>query len=346
MYIHFAYLNDEVIFSNLPSNLNHIPPTCEFECKIEMCPFEKKEKRHGKVLHDGGYIYLCIYDNKITNKIFKRYFDVLKPTLSSLITFKDELVTIEESKTKRLKHNINNYNAKIKDELEEIIPHESIYKKDWKETLEVIEQKISKETQSTAFSLMRIFKYINLINAEMDVYELLNDPFDFLELQEHSIHRVVGTTIRPFWLDFVQNNNPINMGMCYENVLIDYPTISVVLGHIWDNAAKYIGVNSPLNINFSTSSDYVILEISMQSIKVEQYECEKVFEENYSGRWAGCSGKDGDGIGMYISKKLIEMNKGIMEFICGNEVYRLDGIPYANNKIILKFLKKQIITLK
>lgn len=346
MYVHFAYLNDEVIFSNLPSNQNHIPAECEFECKLEMCPFEKKEKRHGKVLHDGGYIYLCSYDNEITHKIFKRYFDVLKPTFSALISFKDSLVSIEESKTKRLKHNINNYNAKIKDELEEIIPHESIYKKDWKETLEVIEQKIIMESQSTAFSLMRIIKYINLINAEMDAYELLNSPFEYLDLQEHSIHRVIGTTIRPFWLDFVQNKNPINMGMCYENVLIDYPTVSVVLGHIWDNAAKYIGVNSPLSITFTANLEYVIVEIAMQSIKVEQHECEKIFEENYSGQWADRSGKDGDGIGMYVSKKLIEMNKGIMEFICGIEAYRYNGIPYANNKIVLKFLKKQVITLK
>lgn len=345
MYVHFAYLNDDVIFSNLPLNQNHIPAESEFVCKLEMCPFEKKEKRHGRVLFDGGYIYLCSYDNEITNKIFKRYFDVLKPMFLSLSSFKENLKIIEEGKTKRLKHNINNYNAKIKDELEEIIPQETIYKKDWKETFGVIEQKIISESKQTAFSLMRIIKYINLINAEMDVYELLNNPFEYLEPEVHSIHRVVGTTIRPFWLDFVQNNNPINMGMCYENVLIDYPTISVVLGHIWDNAAKYIGVNSPLNINFTTNSEYVNVEISMQSIKVEQHECERIFEENYSGKWAGNSGKEGNGIGMYISKKLVEMNKGILEFIRGNEAYRLDGIPYANNKIILKLqLAKKINT--
>lgn len=339
MYVHFAYLNDEVIFSNLPVAHFQIPTQCEFDCKIELCPFEKKEKRHGRILFDRGYIYLCSYDNEITNKIFKRYFDVLKPMFSSLTSFKENLKTIEEGKTKRLKHNINNYNAKIKDELEEIIPQESIYKKDWKETFGVIEQKIKSESNQTALSLMRIFKYINLINAEMDVYELLNNPFEYLELEVHSIHRVVGTTIRPFWLDFVENKNPIHMTDCRESVLIDYPTISVVLGHIWDNAAKYIGVNSPINIEFLTNPEFVIVEISMQSIMVGNHECEKIFEENYSGDWATQSDKQGHGIGMYVSRKLVEMNRGEFEFICGSEAYRLDGIPYANNKIILKLQK-------
>ena len=79
--------------------------------------------------------------------------------------------------------------------------------------------------------------------------------------------------------------------------------------------------------------------MSMQSIKVENYECSKIFEENYSGHWAGFSGRNGHGIGMYVSKRLAEMNRGKLEFFCGNESYRLDGIPYANNKISLKLPK-------
>jgi len=343
MYVHLALLNDEVILSNLPSSLSHLPKLCDFECRIEKCPNEHKEKRHGKIFFESGYIYLCSYDKEITNKIFKRYFDVLKPIFSSLNNFKENLKNIEESKTKRLKHNINNYNAKIKDELEEIIPQDSIYKKDWKDAVSVIEKKIRDESQRTALSLMKIIKNINLINAEMDVYELLNNPFDYLELQEHSIHKVVGTTLQPFWLDFVENKNPIHIGVCHENVMIDYPTISVVLGHIWDNAAKYLGVNSPLNIEFKVENDFVAVEISMQSIKIESNEYIKIFEENYSGYWADYSGRNGHGIGMFVSKKLVEMNRGKLEFVCGNESYRLDGIPYANNKIILKIQRAKRI---
>jgi len=174
----------------------------------------------------------------------------------------------------------------------------------------------------------------------MNVYDLLTSEQTDLELEVHSIHRVIGLTLQPFFLDFIENGNTINIGECHDNVLIDYATVSVILGHIWDNAAKYMWKNSSLDLNFSLEHDFLLVDIAMTSLMVNKYEKESIFHEEYSGHWAKHIGLDGSGIGMFYAKKLTEMNHGTIEFIAGDESFRLDGIPYAHNKIILKLQRE------
>lgn len=341
-YIHLCLNNGNILCSTLPTKLLGEAESCISDCALEMCRVTGKEKRHGKIKNENGYIYLCVYDGSITNKIFKRYFDVLSPLHGTLFKYCEDLKFQEESKTKRLQHNINSYNAKIQDELDSIIPQESINKKNWRETVDAIKDVIQNDTEETAFSLLRILKNIKLINAEMDVYNLLNSGIEKLEMHEHSIHKVIGITLQPFFLDFIENNNNVQIGSCFENVLIDYATISVVLGHIWDNAAKYMGINSILDISFISELDFLIVEISMQSLKVNDEEIENIFSENYSGYWAKQTGINGHGIGMFYAKKLAEMNEGELQFIAGNNViYSLEGVPYAKNTLKLKLKKSK-----
>ena len=142
--------------------------------------------------------------------------------------------------------------------------------------------------------------------------------------------------MQSFFLELIDKKVNINIGDSDEKVWIDFPTFSVVLGHILDNAVKYTAENSTLNISFLKTSEHVSIQISMNSILVQEEEINNIFEENYSGYWATETELNGHGIGMFYAKKLIELNKGEIIFTPGTESYRLNGIPYAKNIITIK----------
>lgn len=127
----------------------------------------------------------------------------------------------------------------------------------------------------------------------------------------------------------------IKIGDCYTNVLIDYPTISVVLGHLWNNAIKYIYKGSSLDISFYCNENNLTTSIKMYSLKIENDEIEDIYTEGYSGKWAKMISKDGHGIGMFYIKHLIEMNGGYFSINAGVNVTNINGIPYANNEFLL-----------
>ena len=83
------------------------------------------------------------------------------------------------------------------------------------------------------------------------------------------------------------------------NLRVDYPTISVILGHLWNNAIKYVHPNSTLDINFQSNGKHLVTKIKMFSLKIENEEIEDIYQEGYSGKWAKMISKEGHGIGIF-----------------------------------------------
>lgn len=320
----------EILLSNLSSGKVKDISSMDFSYKYNEETGYRTEKRKCQ----NGWIYLAIGSKDITRKIFNRYMDCLVAFYSPLIAKRDFFANMYNSKIRRLKHNISNYNAKIQDELENIIPSDLVSKRrDWKNSIHQLEELISEDLNLTARTLLHILKNVKLINAEMDVYDIMNSEDSTLNISEHPIRKVIDLSVQSFFLELIDKKVNISIGDSNEKVWIDFPTFSVVLGHILDNAVKYTAENSILDISFSKTSKKVSIKISMNSILVQEEEINKIFEENYSGYWATKTELNGHGIGMYYAKKLVELNRGEIIFTPGKESYRLNGIPYAKNII-------------
>ncbi|ENX61096.1 hypothetical protein F885_01487 [Acinetobacter higginsii] len=52
----------------------------------------------------------------------------------------------------------------------------------------------------------------------------------------------------------------------------------------------------------------------MTSLRVLENERERIFEENYSGDLAHRTGKKGGGLGLYISRQVLKLTKGELQF--------------------------------
>ena len=321
-----------VLLSNLPNEMVIKAISAE-----ERYVYDNISIRSEKIKYKNGWIFLYVDNPSITHKIFNRYMECMYSFYDSLIGKSEDLAEYYDGKIRRLKHNINNYNAKIQDELENIISYDvNLHRNNWRSSIAQLENVIKDDLTLSAKTLLHIFKYVKLINAEMDVYDIMNSEKPILNISEHPIRKVVDLSVQAFFLDLIDKNVNISINDNNDKVWIDYPTISVVLGHIIDNAVKYILRDSQLNISISPSANYVIVEFLMTSLFVDEKECEDIFAENYSGYWATETNLCGHGIGMFYARKLEEMNNGNIKFIPGKEKYRFNGVPYADNRIVIE----------
>lgn len=332
-YIH-VFVNNTVLISTLLEDLREEADKCECNYINSICSIKKMMKRQNKELVQGGYIYMCSYDTSMTNKIFSYYFDILK---TMYVSYQEKIKNIEGLLIKdirRLQHNVNTYNATIQDEITNLVPLDDIHD-NWKEVVSFVEDIIETNTRLTAITLLKVIKFSTFITAEMTVHDYINAGNIKLEKYPHSIHRIIKLSLQPYFLEFVENRIDIKINDCYEKVLVDYPTISVILGHLWNNAIKYIRQNSCLCINFYPNSKDLVTKIKMFSLKIEEEEIKDIYTEGYSGKWAKMISKDGHGIGMYYIKRLTEINGGHFSIQAGMTVTKIKGIPYAYNEFSL-----------
>ena len=332
-YIHI-FKDNSILLSNLPDDLRNEADECSYEFINSMCAIKHIKRLQYKESITNGYIYMCSYDTSMTKKIFFHYFDMLKSVYDA---YEEKIKNEKERLIKdlrRLQHNINTYNATIHDEITNLIPLDDI-RDEWKEVVPFVEDIVQRKSKLTAITLLKTIKFSTFVTAEMTVHDYINSDNIKLEKYSHSMHRIVKLSLQPYFLEFVEKGIDIKIGDCYEKVSIDYPTISVVLGHIWNNAIKYIYKDSSLDINFNTSKNNLITTIKMYSLKIEEDEIEDIYTEGYSGKWAKKIEEDGHGIGMFYIKHLIEMNDGSFSIKTGTNITNINGIPYVNNEFLI-----------
>ena len=340
MSISYCFLTEknEVFFTNM--TIEKTDDAKRMECKYESYSMGRKRRLKEKKKCGSGFIYLEIDDPAVTRKLFLRHMLFVEAFFKEVSENRNQLQKNIETKVRRLKHNIANHCAKMQDELEEIIPSDFTEKKEnWIESVKKIRETIASNNDVSARTLLRVLKYVKMLNAELNVYDVVNSENTELNFLNHNIRKVVDLSIQPFFLDFLEKGIHPEIGKATSFVHIDFPTVSVVLSHIWDNAVKYCYPRDPFSITFKETETDVLVAISMTSLLVEKDEVEKIYIEKYSGRWSKEYGLNGDGIGMFYVKKLMELNRGLIRFIPGDEKFKLDNKPYAENVIELQFPK-------
>lgn len=287
---------------------------------------------------DKGYLYVCSDDQTITRKELDYYFDALKVLQVSYKTRIDEIRKDSVNDFRRLKHNIAEYNANNKDEIEAFLSLGQA-QDTLRKNVEEVENVVRNHSRKAAFTLLRTYTNTTLIKSELIVHELVKATNPQLEIYPHPIHKVAKLSYQPYFIEFIERRIRLNWSDCYDKVAIDYPSISVVLGHIWSNAIKYAQEDSEITVDFLTDEHSVETRVGMKSLYIEKDERERLTEEGYSGKWAKKLGKSGKGIGMSYIKKLTEMNGGTFSVECGDEKSYEGEIPYAWNTFILKLNK-------
>jgi K+-sensing histidine kinase KdpD len=309
--------------------------------ELSKCPINGMPIRHGMFKYPIGSIYLVSYDETITNKIFKRYFEACLFFIPNLAESEKEFKKKESQNFRRLRHNLVTHNTNILQELENTFYTHGILKGAQKQ-INYVKETFLKLPDEVALTVLKIIKSANLMKTDFDVYDMVSSNNPYIELDRHQIHKVLMSVLRPFWLDLMEKEINININECNEYVNIDYKSISVVFTHLFDNLAKYILPKSEFNITFNVNQSSVTVIMNMTSLKITDKDKERIFEENFSGEFAEKFGKSGDGIGMFMVKKLVELNKGKVDLkvnLDPKSQLIIMGIPFERNAISIEFKK-------
>jgi K+-sensing histidine kinase KdpD len=337
MYYLIRTMKGKILSTDLPEELQEEAKKFTEKFAHEKCQVKGTMKRHGTLENDNFIFYLCCYDNDKTNKIFKHQ---LAAGESFLLAYKKTYKMMSESekkKTIRLKHNLSTYSTKIHQELYKLLPQDKISGNIHNQR-EIVKSILEKNPDHAVTTLLRILKNSNLIKAEFDVYDILHSPNPHVDQQTHSIHKVITLSLSSFLLDFIGKGIKLNMDECDGIMSFDYKSMSSILCHIFDNATKYVAPNSNFKISVEEDESHFNLIFDMISLKVNENELNKIFDEGFSSDFSEKLGYAGSGIGMNIIKRLSELNKFKLEFKNNIDptkgIERL-GIPFDQNILII-----------
>ncbi|RXR23042.1 sensor histidine kinase [Flavobacterium stagni] len=342
---HYSILDNDSV--QLVGNLSSECIDCFANCTssgnlISNCPKYGGTRRQGKISNSKTTTFLCC-DKTKTTKLFKEKLEVFSLTFPDLLLVKNEIqdsiTRAEQKKVNRLVHNLTSINAFNIQEIYDLVP-QSVLTTNWQEQLKYIQKEVVKNPKQAAMKFLRIAKNNIHMKSEFSIYRKLDrDNSTQLEFQFHPLRTLILNVLHTFFADFTDKNIYIEMSEFYAKVKVDYETVQVALYHLIENALKYTKPSTKIKIEFEVLTNSIKVSFSMLSLYVKNSERDLIFQEGYSGELATKSKKNGDGIGMWRIKQMMELNGGEVEVSLGDNPEKIMGFEFANNKFTLVFPK-------
>lgn len=303
---------EKTIVDKLPSNYCQL-----MEETIDLCSSKKvnlfgSNIRYIKISNDKYTIFALTTKPQYikSSRKFNTEVQLILDCMDDAIKFRTDFIKNTHDHTNRLIHNLVTLNAHNMQEVYSIIPQEVLADKRNKQWKKVITEYVQDDLSEAALSLVRIAKNSLKMKTEISVYDSLRNGTVNLEKKNHHIHRVLMNLFYVFFPDFTDKEVLVDVERTTLQSVFDYETVTVALYYILDNIVKYIKPNSDLTVSIDKEqfSSKVSITFDMLSIKVDESELEKIFEEGVSGKHAADCGKAGQGIGMGRARELLKIN--------------------------------------
>lgn len=343
-YVKLVNKDNVIIFSDLPKEQDYHFELCQNKTEvIEKCEFTGKKIRHGKISSENGVAYLITFDPELISKprYFKEKLSIYSEQILEINNIKIKLTQDIQADNRRLIHNITSFNGHNIQELYVVVPEEKL-SKDYRKVKETIKTYLAKDADAVADAFLRIAKNSIAMKAEFTVFKKLNGGSETLQKQPHSLRKVILTVLHVFYQDFKELDVYVSVEDSEKVLKFDFETIRVALYHIIDNTAKYISPNTQLKIRFSENieNNNFSLILEMISMEIKPNELEDILREGYSGIYAKQSGKNGDGLGLYIVNRILNLN-GANLIVHINQYpthsRKIEGINYVRNAFEILF---------
>ena len=290
------------------------------------------------------YIYIGIVLAVIIYKFISKYVDSIKEVYNSL-----DLILKENNETIKLPSEVNEFTEKLNDIKNDYITNkhnakEAEQKKndlimymahDLKTPLTSIigyltllndEKNISKELQE---------KYIKIaLDKSLRVEELINQFFDITRYNLHSmpinktelnITYLLKQLIDECYPMLEKNNLKCILNAPDKvNYLGDGDKLARAFGNLLKNAINYSYENTIIEINVTKELDRLYITFMNKGDKIPDYKLEKIFEKFYRGDESRTSSTGGAGLGLAITKEIIELHNGTISVKNDDEYIEFD----------------------
>lgn len=296
-----------------------------------------KNVRYGKS-KKNGFECVAAADSRDYLKSSKKFKNQMEFVLDSIKFLEQDIQKHNDNLTKRtnrLIHNLVTLNAKNIQEIASIASLDS-FSGNATSLLKKIEKSISEDLVASALATLKVAKNNTAIKGEISVFQKLFMQEPLLSKKKHVMHKVFMNAYYPFAPDFVDKGVKVIIQQSEYKGFFDYESIQVALIHVLENSTKYTLPNSIIKVSFTQSGINISIHLEMQSLRIHPEEKEKIFHEGYSGQNASKLTTAGSGAGLYIAKKILELNGGkiVVDTDATNSKEKM-GVKYDLNTIIL-----------
>jgi signal transduction histidine kinase len=242
----------------------------------------------------------------------------------------------------RFAHNLVDIDRKVKGHLERLAP-DTLREKTYADFRDIVEERIKNNTQSDANDICQIAHRATDLEAQIAGLRVISGLADEIapSLIDANILRTLRRLQQPFLSELekkhIHIDNRIDMGEAdRRKVRIDPQLLNVALSQFFNNAVKYALPESAIVIDAIFESESCIVKIEMDSLLIEPYETDKIFQEKYKGRNA--RKLPGSGIGMFMTRRALRIMKADIEVQPQASTERtIEGKKYCKNLFLLKF---------
>ena len=276
------------------------------------------------------YVYIGIVLAVIIYKFISKYVNSINEVYNSL-----DLILKENNETIKLPSEVNEFTEKLNDIKNDYITSKNNAKEaeqkkndlimymahDLKTPLTSIigyltllndEKNISKELQE---------KYLKIaLDKSLRVEELTNQFFDITRYNLHSmpinktelnITYLLKQLIDECYPMLEKNNLKCVLNAPDKvNYLGDGDKLARAFGNLLKNAISYSYKDTVIEINVTEELDKLYITFKNKGAKIPDYKLEKIFEKFYRGDESRTSSTGGAGLGLAITKEIIELHSG------------------------------------
>ena len=292
------------------------------------------------------YVYIGIVLAVIIYKFISKYVNSINEVYNSL-----DLILKENNETIKLPSEVNEFTEKLNDIKNDYITSKNNAKEaeqkkndlimymahDLKTPLTSIigyltllndEKNISKELQE---------KYLKIaLDKSLGVEELTNQFFDITRYNLHSmpinktelnITYLLKQLIDECYPMLEQNNLKCVLNAPDKvNYLGDGDKLARAFGNLLKNAISYSYKDTVIEINVTEELDKLYITFRNKGAKIPDYKLEKIFEKFYRGDESRTSTTGGAGLGLAITKEIIELHNGKISVKNDDEYIEFDII--------------------
>jgi len=346
--IRTAYFSPDGQFASPHDGLNDACASCGFRATHRervlagFCEIQEKYVRVGWADSGSGQVVVCGVGES-SNKRLNTLLRTLRTSYDTIITGSDQRAAEnfdaerkwQAAFTRRLIHNLITYNAKSRQALGLVVHEDELVGHRDKRGL--VHARIMSDTVTAADTFLKLLKNVALTSADMRTWRFILDEgaAQDLDLRSLGIHKLMSLGFHVFWHDFAEKDVVIEHGQSFVEVYVDYDTFTAALINIVGNAAKYTLPNSKISVRYSAAEAGITVELYMTSLLVHGDEQSKIWDPGYRGRETGIARVHGTGFGMGVTRRLLELNRARIEFVCGPSTVQRNGSRYGNNVVRL-----------
>lgn len=177
-----------------------------------------------------------------------------------------------------------------------------------------------------------------LINLVENILTVSKENSEIIVLKKSNINLLIEKVLPMFEDKFKTHKFCLNLDKNVPSVNIDEDKFQQILTNLLDNAGKYSLEGSNITVSSKTSGDWVVLSVKDEGVGIDENDFDKLFKKFSRIENHLTSKTQGNGLGLYITKTIVEKMNGQIEVMskAGEGTEFLVKFPIYNPEEALK----------